>query len=78
MGVWACGVEKEGLGDVAGCFWVEELNSCYELFVCLSGPVFSRTTYAPFTIRFVLQQGRTYHFQLKQGVYGVSWYNSGG
>ena len=28
VGVWACRVEKEGLGDVAGSFWVEGLNLC--------------------------------------------------
>ena len=27
MGVWTCGAEEEGLGDAAGCVWVEELNS---------------------------------------------------
>jgi len=31
MGVWTCGVEEEGLGDVTRCFWVEGLNSFEEL-----------------------------------------------
>ena len=26
MGIWACRIEEEGLGDVARCFWVGGLN----------------------------------------------------
>ena len=53
VGVWACRIEKEGLGDVAGDFWAEGLNSCWRLVSTINNTAYLRMRHFVSDLRMV-------------------------